>query len=140
MLSEPRWLKPDEVVELNQAIVADTGEPYLLRDAGLLAGAVARPFNHYQYDGETDVVRLAVTLLFAIAESHPFQQGNKRTGFEAAVLFLAVNGYEAALPDLEVVAQLIIDVIDHKVDAELFYILLDEFTREIEDDESEQVS
>lgn len=36
---------------------------------------------------------LATTLLFGVAQNHPFVQGNKRTGFEAAVVFLKINGW-----------------------------------------------
>jgi death-on-curing protein len=59
----------------------------------------------------TDVVTLAAELLFGIAQNHPFQQGNKRTGFEAAILFLEANGYDLVIDDSEDLAQRIVDVI-----------------------------
>jgi hypothetical protein len=36
--SEPPWLEPDEVIAINRAVVADTGEPFGLLDRGLLEG------------------------------------------------------------------------------------------------------
>jgi death-on-curing protein len=83
--NEPRWLEPDEVIELNRLIVDATGEPFLVRDYGLLASALAKPIQYWSYEHEDDAVTLAVTLLFGIAQNHPFEQGNKRTAFEAAL-------------------------------------------------------
>lgn len=76
MQSEPLWLEPAEVTELNRQIVAATGEPFGLRDTGMLASALDRPRNRWAYQGEDDAVALAVTLLFGIVRNHPFTQGN----------------------------------------------------------------
>ena len=65
----------------------------MLWDAGKLASALQRPVNLWHYDGEDDAVVLAVSLLLAIARSHSFEQGNKRTGFLAALFFLNANGF-----------------------------------------------
>ena len=96
---EPRWLEVDEIIELDRLIVESTGEPFGILDYGLLNSAMARPINRYLYDEEQDVVSLAVCLLFGIARNHAFMQGNKRTGFEAALVFLEVNGYELQIAD-----------------------------------------
>jgi death-on-curing family protein len=86
--NEPIWLETAEVIELNRLIVAETGEPFLVRDLGGLESAVERPRNCSRYEAQDDALTLAVTLLFGIAGNHPFLQGNKRTGFEAALIFL----------------------------------------------------
>lgn len=57
------------------------------------------------------MVPLAVTLLLGLALNHPFGQGNKRTAYEAADIFLYINGWDLALADRPVAADLIIDVI-----------------------------
>jgi len=80
--SEPIWLPPAVAIEINVELVAITGEPHFLRDLGALEGALARPQNAFAY-GEGDVVALAVRLMAGIAQSHPFEQGNKRTAFVA---------------------------------------------------------
>lgn len=49
--------------------------------------------NLWFYEGEDDVVVLAISLLLAIARSHAFEQGNKRTGFLAALYFFNANGF-----------------------------------------------
>jgi death-on-curing protein len=53
-------------------------------------------------------------MLFGIARNHAFEQGNKRTAFEAALIFLANNGYELRMPDSVELAETIVAVIEHK--------------------------
>jgi len=90
---EPHWLPLDVVIRINEHEVAETGEPFALLDQALLEMAVMKPQFLWHYDGEEDVVTLACALLFGICRNHPFQQGNKRTGFTAATTFLRLNGY-----------------------------------------------
>jgi death on curing protein len=92
-LNEPVWLSAETVITINKDLVEETGEPFFLRDRGLLESAVAKPINRFHYDGVEDVLSLAMTLLFGVARNHAFEQGNKRTGFLAAVVFLEANGY-----------------------------------------------
>jgi death-on-curing protein len=108
--SEPDWLSADLLIDFNKQTVEHTGEPFLLRDKGLLESAVARPRNLWCY-GEGDVVILAISLLIGIACNHPFMQGNKRTAFAAADYFLYQNGYELTIADGNDFADLIVDVI-----------------------------
>lgn len=107
MPSEPRWLAFEEIIDLNRDLVQQTGEPFILRDKGLLESACARPVNLWAYEAEEDAVTLAVALLFGIAQNHVFMQGNKRTGFVAALMMLRLNGWtvhpsvdSAALADM----------------------------------------
>jgi len=55
------------------------------------------PQNQWSYGGETDIAALATSLLYAIARNHPFVQGNKRTGFMAALSFMELNGWRAPM-------------------------------------------
>ena len=90
--AEPHWIPVEAVVELNRDTVALTGEPHAVLSAGMLESAWAKPINRWSYDGEQDLVRLAVALMAGIAQNHPFQQCNKRTAFEAGISFLGANG------------------------------------------------
>ena len=110
MANEPRWLNAWHVTHLNARIVGDSGEPHFVRDRGLLESALARPHNVWAY-GQVEMVPLAVTLLLGIALNHSFGQGNKRTAYEAADIFLFINGWDLALADRTAAADLIIDVI-----------------------------
>jgi death on curing protein len=117
--NELRWLSAETVIEINRAAVGITGEPYFLRDGGLLESALARPQNAFAY-GEEDVVVLAVRLLAGIAQSHAFAQGNKRTCFIAMVQFLNENGYDPAVEDTTDWADMVIGLVEHRIGEEEF--------------------
>jgi death-on-curing protein len=125
--SEPLWLEPDEVIELNRLIVTDTGEPFELLDIGLLESALGRPRNLWSYEGVDDAAALATTLLFGIARNHAFAQGNKRTAFEAALIFLANNGFAFRAGDDLMWATAVIAVVEHKMTEAEFEALLSRF-------------
>ncbi len=63
-----------------------------VREAGLLESALARPINRAAY-GNGDVFDLAAAYAFGIARNHPFIDGNKRTAYVVAELFLMKNGH-----------------------------------------------
>ncbi|QLC26676.1 type II toxin-antitoxin system death-on-curing family toxin [Parasphingopyxis algicola] len=109
MQNEPDWLTADNLIDLNEKVVASSGEPFLVRDSGLLEGAAARPNALWHYEGEEGVAALAVRLMVAVAQNHPFEQGNKRTGFIGATIFLEQNGWFLDIPDYDYVAELIED-------------------------------
>ncbi len=75
----------------------ETGEGFALLRPAALESVLARPRNRYFYDSEDDVLQLAVTLMFGIANNHPFEQGNKRTGFVGGMMFMRLNGYGFAV-------------------------------------------
>ena len=81
--------------------MAEHGGGEVLRDAGLLDSAPARPLFGWQYgDPPVDLATLAAALAFGIITNHPFIDGNNRTGYVACRLFLQVNGADiSATPD-----------------------------------------
>ena len=126
MPSEPTWISASDANEINLSTVARTSEPHLLRDRGLLQSAIDRARNVYLYDAEADLADMAAVLLLGIARNHPFAQGNKRTGLQAAELFLRRNGYSLDPPDGEALPRLIIAAIeDHSKDLALADVLRD---------------
>lgn len=98
MPNEPDWLPIEAVIEHNRLEVEATGERHFVRDHGLLESALARPQNFFGF-GEENIVALAVVLMAGIAQAHAFEQGNKRTAFEAMWHFLRINGYDLAITD-----------------------------------------
>jgi hypothetical protein len=42
-VSEPVWLPVEDVIHANARLVFETGEPFHVRDVGLLESAVAKP-------------------------------------------------------------------------------------------------
>ncbi|WP_343303992.1 type II toxin-antitoxin system death-on-curing family toxin [Mesorhizobium retamae] len=121
------WLPAEEVIKINRDEVTATGEPYQLLSRDLLESAVASPINHYLYNGEIDVLRLAVILIVAIARNHPFEQGNKRTGWTAGMMFMALNGYEITWDSEEIAQELVKlisgDITMQRFEEQVFYFV-----------------
>ncbi|HWZ69166.1 MAG TPA: type II toxin-antitoxin system death-on-curing family toxin [Stellaceae bacterium] len=129
MPNEPRWLPIEAVIEHNRLEVEETGERHFLRDQGLLESALARPQNAFAY-GEEDVVVLAVRLLAGIAFAHAFEQGNKRTAFEAMWHSLRLNGYDLAIEDSALWEVPVIDLIERRSTEREFALALRPFVVE----------
>jgi death-on-curing protein len=91
MAGDPVWLDPKVIEAVHDRLLAEHGGAVGVRDAGLLASAFARPRNRAAY-GEADLCALAAAYAAGIVRNHPFVDGNKRTAFMAAYIFLARNG------------------------------------------------
>jgi death-on-curing protein len=63
---------------------------------------LARPQNLAAY-GEPDAADLAAAYAFGLVKNHGFVDGNKRTGWLAAELFLVLNGYRFLCDDATLV-------------------------------------
>ena len=119
MPNEPHWLPIEVVIQHNRLELAETGEPHLVRDVGLLESALARPRNFFGF-GQEDIVVLAVALMAGVAQAHAFEQGNKRTAFGAMRLFLRANGYDTTFDDAIAWAEEIIALVEHRSSEEDF--------------------
>ena len=86
------WLNKAVVIAVHEVQLAEHGGGAGVRDQNLLASALARPENLAAY-GEPDAIDLAAAYGFGISRNHAFIDGNKRTGFVAAVMFLRLNGW-----------------------------------------------
>jgi death-on-curing protein len=98
-MSRWTWIEESVVWAVHEAQLAEHGGSAGVRDAGLLASALARPLNLAAYDSEADAAALAAAYGFGIARNHPFIDGNKRTAFVCSELFLALNGYSLQADD-----------------------------------------
>jgi death-on-curing protein len=88
-----RWLSRRVVTAIHLRQIQRHGGGHGIRDEGLLDSALARPENLAAY-GEPTVFELGASYAFGIARNHPFIDGNKRTSFVAATLFLRMNGHQ----------------------------------------------
>lgn len=88
---EPVWLELGVAIAVHEEQLAEHGGASGVRDGGALQSALARPRNGWAHDVD-DPFKLAAAYAFGIARNHPFVDGNKRTAFVAALLFLALNG------------------------------------------------
>ncbi len=92
-MKEPRWVSETTVLAIHERLLAEHSGPSGVRDAALLDSALARPRQIFTYD-TPDIPSLAAAYAFGIIRNHPFVDGNKRTGFLTAYIFLADNGLE----------------------------------------------
>jgi death-on-curing protein len=99
---EPEFLEITDVLRIHEDQVLTYGGSTQLRDAGLLASAVAMPrassggvYLH------ADLIEMAGAYLFHLVSNHPFIDGNKRVGTVAALVFLDLNGIETEIDDDE---------------------------------------
>ncbi|HEV8027913.1 MAG TPA: type II toxin-antitoxin system death-on-curing family toxin [Stellaceae bacterium] len=101
-MTEWRWLGELLVIAVHDEQLAEHGGRAGLRDLALLQSALARPLNLAAY-GDPDAFDLAAAYAFGIARNHPFADGNKRTAFVAAAVFLLDNGHEIEATDEAIV-------------------------------------
>ena len=90
---EPKWLDRALIELIHAKQIERYGGGDGLRDKGLLLSAVAGPQNVFAYEPGADIFAIAATYGVGIIKNHPYVDGNKRTGFLAATLFLQANGY-----------------------------------------------
>lgn len=87
------WLGLDEIIDLHRLVMESTDEPSQgIRDVDLLESAVMRPQMAERDDG-AGLIRQAVLLAIGISQNQPFVDGNKRSAYAAADVFLRINGY-----------------------------------------------
>lgn len=109
MTARVRFLSPDQVVVLQDAI---------LRQTGGLAGSGHRGSSYEGADAAVQAVKnsyydtvaeLAAAYTVYIVQGHVFADGNKRTGAAAMLTFLQANGGRTALSD-ERIATIMIEL------------------------------
>jgi death-on-curing protein len=102
-MDEPIWVDIviADAVHTNQ--LQEHGGRQGVRDVNALAAALARPQQKFAYEPDADLAYLAAAYAFGIAMSHPYSDGNKRTAFLIAAIFLELNGYDIERADEQVV-------------------------------------
>jgi death-on-curing protein len=93
MTPEPKWISKKALLLLHEESLAEFGGARGIRDEGLWESALARPQNLHAYDEACTIAQLAAAYGFGVLKNHAFVDGNKRAGFLAIGLFLAINGY-----------------------------------------------
>lgn len=96
------WVAHATIFTAHERLLALHGGLSGVRDQGAIDSALARPQNLAAY-GEPDAAELAAAYAFGLVRNHGFADGNKRTGWLAAELFLAVNGYRFVCDDVTLV-------------------------------------
>ena len=98
------WLEKRALLILHDQTIMKHGGSRGMRDEGLLESALARAQNILVYRENVSLAELAAAYAFGIAKNHPFVDGNKRTAWVVARLFLMLNGVRLMFAPAEAIA------------------------------------
>ena len=121
-----RYLSLGEIVDLHQALLAQTGGATGIRDLGMLESALAQPRATFGgADLHPTLVQKAAALAFSLTLNHPFVDGNKRLAHAAMEVFLVLNGLDlnATIDEQE---RLMLDLADGRITREQLTLWLDD--------------
>lgn len=83
----------NQVMRMHEQLIDATGGTQGVRDPGLLASAIAAPFQSFMgCEAHPSLLEKAAYLGYGIIKNHPYLDGNKRSGVHAMLVFLALNG------------------------------------------------
>ena len=100
------WIGEEVALAAHDALMAEFGGLSGVRDMGALQSALARPLNLTAY-GSPDGADLAAAYAYGIVRNHPFADGNKRSGFAIALVFLLDNGFDFTATDIEAIEMML---------------------------------
>ena len=98
------FLTLDDILESHQNQIETYGGSHGIRDIGLLESAIAQP--EASFGGQylhADIFEMAAAYIYHLVMNHPFVDGNKRVGLEAALIFLEINNENLSASDEELV-------------------------------------
>jgi death-on-curing protein len=98
------FLTLDDIIESHQNQIETYGGSHGIRDIGLLESAIAQP--EASFGGQylhADIFQMAAAYIYHLVMNHPFVDGNKRVGLEAALIFLEINNENLSASDEELV-------------------------------------
>ena len=101
-LNRWRWISLSVVLAIHDRQLAEHGGADGIRDRNAIESALARPLNLAAY-GNPDAADLAAAYAYGLASNHGFLDGNKRTAWVAARLFLADNGQRLEFDPLDAI-------------------------------------
>ena len=91
-MSSWRWIRTDLVYAVHESLLAQHGGPDGIRDKNAVESALARPQQLDVYgEPKPDAADLAAAYAYGLARNPGFCDGNKRTAWVVARLFLADN-------------------------------------------------
>jgi death-on-curing protein len=117
-MTPPTFLTVEEVLLIHIYQIEHFGGDPAVLDRRLLESAVAQP--QQSFGGEylhPDLAAMAAAYLYHRVKNHPFADGNKRTGTQAAMVFLELNGQEFDYP-VDETEQLVLGVAEGRVEKE----------------------
>jgi death-on-curing protein len=98
-----RYLTAQELLNIHSVIIDEIGGSHGVRDAGMLASLEGLPRQAVSgaelYPG---IWMKAAVYIRGIIFNHPYADGNKRSAFATADVFLQLNGYRMSAPKGEI--------------------------------------
>lgn len=94
-----RFVTWEELLETHRDQLARYGGQDGFIDEGIVRSVMARAQFTAQYSPDADLADLAADYMFGLSTTQGFCDGNKRTSFAIAELFLDRNGYETILTE-----------------------------------------
>lgn len=120
------YLRADSIRQINEAFC---GPGAGVRDEGGFEGIVYRPQTTFLgQELFPDVYSKAAAYLHGFATTQFFHDGNKRTGFLSATVFLRIHDLEWAGPDVDEAEDFLLEVAANKVDERGVAAWLEEFS------------
>jgi len=110
---EPRFLTREIVEAIHEEQIDSYGGLHGVRDENALESAVVAAQNVYHYGGG-DLYEVAAAYAFHLAESQAYFDGNKRTGVQAAVVFLEAAGIDTSPLQTRPTYELMIRIAAHE--------------------------
>jgi len=102
-MGRKKFITVEEVIEIHDRLMKKYGGEFGILDRGNLEFSVDWVNTHPK---KSLFWKIAI-LLRGIVSGHPFVDGNKRTGFEVAMILLRGHGYDFEAPDKEILTFLI---------------------------------
>jgi len=113
-----KWVAEKTALAIHDEQLAEHGGMPGVRDMALVESALHRPRNLAAY-GAPGVADLAAAYAYGIARNHGFLDGNKRTAFVVAYVFLLDQGYELMASDQEAVTTMLAAAAGEMAEVEL---------------------
>ena len=99
-----RWVRRDLVYAVHDMQLARHGGRAGLRDQNLVESALSRPEQLHTYgQPPPDAAQLAAAYAYGLARNHGFSDGNKRTAWVIARVFLADNAIQLAFSEIDAI-------------------------------------
>lgn len=87
------WIDIKFVYDHHDRIISESGGLAGVPNRNLVESAIHRPVMMKDY-ADLDIVDIAAAYAYGIVKNHGFADGNKRTAWQVAAVFLENNNYE----------------------------------------------
>ena len=99
----PVWVRRTTVLALHDLLIREHGGRPGCRDLALLDSILDQPQRTWEENRRTCVWETAAVYAQGVCRKRPFHDGNKRTGFLLAGLFLERNGHKLTVEEADAV-------------------------------------